>query len=278
MTQIISLQKHVGAKMLADWEKWQKAQGLSARTITERLSTIRMLLASTGATPQTLTPEHIIDYCSRDNLSASSKASYHATIRAFCKWMNITGIRDDDPTTKTPTPKRPKGHPRPITDQQLHALLQHANRGRTRAYILLAAYAGLRVHEIAKIRGEDFDGKYLTVTGKGNKTEVLPLHPQLIQLARSMPQHGWWFPAYTGDLPHVGPHAVSDAIRHCMRRAGFDGKAHQLRHTFATRLVRQGVDLSVVQKLMRHESPATTVIYTEIPFDLLESALSRLAA
>ena len=263
--------------MLADWEKWQKAQGLSKRTIAERLSTVRSLLTFANTTAEELKPDHIIEFCARDNLSAASKASYHASIRAFCRWMIMADIREDDPTVKTPTPKRPKGHPRPITDEQLHAVLKRANRARTRAYLLLAAYAGLRVHEIAKIRGEDFDGKFLTVTGKGNKTEVLPLHPQLIELARHMPKSGYWFPSYTGSGP-VGPHAVSKAIRDTMRRAGFDGKPHQLRHTFATKLVREGVDLSVVQKLMRHESPATTVIYTEIPFDLLESALSRLAA
>lgn len=263
--------------MMADWEKWQKAQGLSRRTITERLSTINSLLGYTGATPETLSAENIIDFCSRDSLSQASKASYHASIRAFCKWMVLADIRDDDPTLKTPTPKRPKGHPRPITDEQLHALVKRANRERTRSYILLAAYAGLRVHEIAKIRGEDFDGKFLTVTGKGNKTEVLPLHPQLIELARHMPKSGYWFPSYTGSGP-VGPHAVSKAIRDTMRRAGFDGHPHQLRHTFATRLIRQGVDLAIVQKLMRHESPATTVIYTEVPFDLMENALLHLAA
>ncbi|MGO2669010.1 MAG: tyrosine-type recombinase/integrase [Microbacterium gubbeenense] len=74
----------------------------------------------------------------------------------------------------------------------------------------------------------------------------------------------------------VGPHAVSSAIRHSMLRVGLDGKPHQLRHSYGTELVRAGVNLRVVQQLMRHESPATTAIYTAVDDEQLRAGIATL--
>lgn len=61
-----------------------------------------------------------------------------------------------------------------------------------------------------------------------------------------------------------------------MIRAGFRGKPHQLRHYYGTELVRAGVHMRVVQSLMRHESSATTAIYTEIDFSQMQEGITRL--
>lgn len=266
---------------LARWREWQESQGLAERTIRERAVVIRHLLAHTGAGPLTLTPEHIIAYTARPGISATSKGTYHATIRAYCAWLVRTGQRTDDPSARTPRPKRPKGRPRPIPDNQLSALLTRVNRRRTRMMILLAALAGLRVHEIAKIHGRDVDltNGVLTVTGKGGKTAMIPLHDQIIREAATFPSDGYWFPSYPAQhphLPHLTPSAVGAAIAKTMRRAGIPGKAHQLRHWYATTLLGNGVDLRIVQELMRHESPATTAIYTQVHFTQQREGIARL--
>lgn len=266
-------------ELLEEWRLWQVSEALSPRTIDERIATMRSLARHTGADLMALTPSEIIRFCGRPGLSQTTRWTYHTSIRAFCRWMVKSTHRRDNPAKKTPRPKRPKSRPRPVSDTQLEALLARANRRRTRTYILLAALAGLRVHEIAKIRGEHISGNRLTVTGKGNSTWIVPLHPRLVEEAKRYPADGHWFPAYPtqrSSLPHVGPHAVSKAIRDTMRRAGFAGKPHQLRHWFGTALVSEGVDLGVVQKLMRHESPATTVIYADIRFGLQADGLSRI--
>lgn len=140
------------------------------------------------------------------------------------------------------------------------------------------------MHEIAKIRGEDIDPytHVLTVIGKGGKVAQIPLHEILVEEARHYPREGFWFPAYRAQTTasHVHAHAVSAAIGHAMTRAGFRGKPHQLRHFYGTELVRAGVHMRVVQSLMRHESSATTAIYTEVDFTQLQDgiALLKLAA
>ncbi len=251
--------------ILDEWAAWQQAQGLSQRTITERLGTVQALFVTTGTTPHTLDARAIIRYCARPHLTASTKASYHASIRAFCTWMRRAKVRADDPSDDTPRPKRPRSKPRPLAPEQIDAIYAAANRQRTRAYIALAWLAGLRVHEIAKMHARDIDHDLgaLIITGKGGATEIVALHPDLAALATTMPRRGYWFPPYTGNSEHVTRAAVYQAIKGAMHRAGIDATPHQLRHSYGTQLLRRGANLRTVQKLMRHKNVATTQLYTD---------------
>lgn len=251
--------------ILDEWATWQAAQSLSDRTITERIGTIRALFVSTGTTPHTLDARTIVRYCARPHLTATSKATYHATIRAFTAWMVRAKVRSDNPADDTPRPKRPRSKPRPLSPEQVEAVYAAANRQRTRVYIALATLAGLRVHEIAKLHSRDVDHDLgaLIITGKGGATEIVPLHPVLEEMATRMPARGHWFPPYTGDGAHVTRAAVYAAIKGAMNRAGVDATPHQLRHSYGTQLLRRGANLRTVQKLMRHRNVATTQLYTD---------------
>ncbi|WP_052961417.1 MULTISPECIES: tyrosine-type recombinase/integrase [unclassified Leucobacter] len=268
--------------LLRTWRGWQVAQGLSDRTYTERDATMRHLFQTTGATPRTLAEFHVIMYCGRPELSDASRASYHATIRAFCAWMVKARVRADDPTAATPRPKRPRAKPRPLSFEAVRLLLATANRARTRAYVLLAVLAGMRIHEVAKIRGEDIDldRGTIIIEGKGGVVEIVPLHDELRALALTMPRTGFWFPAYTVE-GCVGRKAIYAAIKGTMKRAGLGhAKPHHLRHSYGTELLGQGADLRVVQELMRHADVSTTQRYTDIHWSAKVSAIGtlRLAA
>jgi integrase/recombinase XerD len=256
------------ATVLSYWRLWQDAQGLSGRTIDERAAVITRLVTFASVHPLALTPMVIMAYVGQPALSATSKATYHATIRAYCQWLVKTDQRADDPSLKTPTPKRPKGKPRPVFDNQLELMLSIVNRRRTRTMILLGALAGMRVHEIAKMHGGDIDrhNGILTITGKGGSTEMVPLHHELSREAEQYPADGFWFPAYSKQTasPHVTRQGVYAAIKGTMQRAGIDGTPHQLRHWYGTTLLDRGVDVRVVQRLMRHQSLDTTAIYTKV--------------
>ena len=264
-------------RILDQWRSWQEAQGLSERTITDRAVTMRHLAKHADSDLLDITPDDIINYCSRRHLSPSSRSSYHASIRSFYEWAQRTGKIAEDPSVQTPRPKRPRTQPRPVQTRHISALMRVLNRRRTRMMVVLAAYAGLRVHEIAKFRGDDLDriGGVITVTGKGGKTAMVPAHDVILEAAADFPVRGYWFPAYNG-APHVTGHAVSNAIRRAMRRAGFDGKPHQLRHYYATELLEQGVDIRIVRDLMRHESIATTEIYTQVSMRQMVAGISAL--
>ncbi|WP_344071095.1 site-specific integrase [Microbacterium sediminicola] len=192
--------------------------------------------------------------------------------------MKRARIRTDDPADDTPRPKRPRSRPRPLSVAQVEAIYRAANRHRTRVYIALGVLAGLRVHEIAKFHTRDIDTEIgtLIITGKGGATEIIPLHPDLADLARHMPTTGYWFPPYIGSNDHVTRAAVYGAIKGAMRRADIEATPHQLRHTYGTELLRRGANTRTVQKLMRHAHLASTQIYTDPDWNDEQAAIHTL--
>lgn len=146
--------------------------------------------------------------------------------------------------------------------------------------VLLASYAGLRVHEIAKFHGSGYDyiGERLIVRGKGSKIREVPVHHLIAEFAVQFPKNDYWFPAYSAqtDAQHIRSEAVSQALSKLMSKAGFKATAHQLRHWFATELLHQGVDIRIVQELLGHEQLSTTQIYTQVSHAQLVAAVKTL--
>lgn len=262
--------------LLAQWRGWQTAQGLSLRTINERDYFIRHFLTITGADPLHIEPEHIIGYIGRVGIGQSTRATYHKHLRAYSRWLIKTQRRVDDPTLQTPVPKQPKGVPRPVSQGDLSKILLAAKRPKARMMVLLASLQGLRVHEIAKIQGDDVNVEALTliVTGKGSKTAYLPLHETVAMFAADFPVDEYWFPGVRGGL---APNSVSRVIKRAMGNAGVKATPHALRHYFGSTLVQNGVDLRTVQELLRHESLATTQIYTQVTDQARRTAISGLS-
>jgi integrase len=231
-----------------------------------------------GSRVESVRPLDIARFLGRSSLKQNSRAAYFGYIHSFYRWWGDNG--GTDTAAKLPRPKAPKGVPRPITDEQLRNLLAVRMHRRTRVMIQLAAFAGLRVHEIAKIRGEDVDpmARTLRVTGKGNVTAVLPLHPVLMEAARGMPRRGWWFPGNSRrpGLP-VRSRSVADIIGQAMDRAGIPGgTAHRIRHWYGSKLVADGADLRTAQTLLRHSNLNTTAIYVEVVDAKRIEAIDRL--
>lgn len=259
------------------WTLTMQAQGLSQATITERTRLIHQLARTTGTDPAALTP-HTISTWLATLPSAATKSTYYTVLRAWSRWLIQSEYRADDPTCRIPRPRTPAGHPRPVTDAQLDAVLALPLRQDTRTKIILAAYAGMRVHEIAKIRGEDISpvAGTITITGKGGRTDTLPAHQLILQRASLYPRRGLWFPSPRNPAVPVRAKTVSRVISDAFDRADAPATAHQLRHYFATSLLRAGTDSRVVQSLMRHESLATTGRYLAVNTDQQRTALSGL--
>lgn len=211
--------------------------------------------------------------------SSSTAATYFSYLQSWHKWLCLMDHRPDNPMVKLATPKRPERAPRPVGDDELVRLLTMRMHHRTRIMVMLAALAGFRVSEIAKVRGEDVDPQTprIYVIGKGGKRAWVPLHPLLVDASSSMPLRGWWFPANKrrpGD--HLHPKSVSDILGQAMRRGGVVGTPHALRHWYGTTLLDDGADLRTVQELLRHTSVSTTQVYTRVPDARRISAIARL--
>lgn len=258
--------------VLAEYEAYLRAEGARQRTVDARLSGVSLLSQSAGKDPRWLGRVEIAQWLSNEALAAWSRATYYGHARAWFWFLRLTGRRGDNPTERMKRPKTPRGLPRPLTAIQVHDAIASTQPGHGRTYLLLAAFAGLRVHEVAKVRGEDVTVSGIRVVGKGGHTRIIPTHPRIWADAADYGRIGYWFPSHSAS-GHVVPGSVSTAIRRALTIAGIDGHAHQLRHFFGTEVLRAaGGDIRVAQELLGHASPATTAVYT-----LVDSAAQRAA-
>lgn len=268
--------KHVAVER---WGREMRALQRSPRTIGERTRCVYWFSAAAGVDPLALTADDILAVLDQLDVCPATVGSYLSHLRAWFRWCEQAGLRAGDPTIRVGSPVVAAREPRPISDEHARILsLDESMRPATRAKVILGMYAGLRVSEIARVRGRDLDliSGTIEVNGKGGKRVTLPLHPLAADLAAVMPRRGWWFPSPVDLSRPIGRTSCSDGIRRAMHRLGVPGSGHQLRHWFASSLLANGVDVRVVQTLMRHASLATTAIYTRVDPGMQRAALERL--
>lgn len=263
---------------------WMQAEGHTENTWKARVRRVEKFAATLTCEPEDATTEDVVHYLASLRVGKSTRATYHSHLRGWFRWLVVMRYRDDNPLERMKPPRPPRRQPRPVTDRELEVILATPVRQRTRMMLLLAAFQGLRCHEIAKMRGEDVnlaDG-LLTVRGKGDVVAVLQLHPLVSALAAEFPVRGWWFPTHNGnEHGDVGPmlaKSVSHVLSEVFKRAGVAGGAHRLRHWHGTKLIEEGTDVRVVQTLLRHSSLSTTALYTKISPEQQRVAINRLHA
>lgn len=244
------------------WADWLRASGARPRTVGTRMAGVKALASHASLDdPATATTADLIGWLGSCKTEWTRK-TYYATARSWFGWLVDMGLRTDNPLERIAKPRTPRSLPRPAPTATVPAMLAHPTCPRAYAYTCLACYAGLRVHEIAKVRGEDLEGGWLYVDGKGGHRAAIPVHERIAALAVGLPERGYWFPG--AEDGHVHATAVSQTLRNGLRRAGADGTAHSLRHWYGTAILRSSRDLRVTQELMRHASPASTAVYTQV--------------
>lgn len=186
-------------------------------------------------------------------------------MRCFYRWARRRGVVEVDPTEDLRDPKVPPGLPHPISETHLRVALTAATDPLLRVWLLLGAYCGLRVSEIARVRVEHValdqtPVALRVVDGKGGRDRVVPVPSTVVaELRPFLTGRGrLWLP----DRLHPGA-AVTYAITGHLRSLGIAHSAHSLRHRYATALYRASRDLLLVQRLLGHSSPATTAIYAQ---------------
>jgi site-specific recombinase XerD len=220
--------------------------------------------------------------------SASWVATNLAAIRtAFDKMCGETL------TTGLVTPRRRLRPPRVLSRQQVVSLLGCLASPRDRLLASLIYATGLRISEALRLRARDveLDRDHIVVwRGKGGKVRVVPLpdrlRPSLAALCSD--PDAYLFRAANATR-HLGPRGLQRALRRAAEVAnlGQGVTCHTLRHSFATHLLEDGMDIRVIQSLLGHERLETTHIYTHIasvtvskvrsPFDTLGAPTPSLA-
>lgn len=238
------------------FRRYQLVRGLSPRTIRRRSVSIRQFADSIAPLPLLEATADLIDDWLATHPSAATRRAYRGDLMAFFTWASKRDLCAN-PVLKTDSIRVPKPLPKPVPASYLAAVLASAPPD-VRLMIALAAYAGLRVSEIAALQRSDIDlvsqAPTLAVrAGKGNKDRIVPVHPDLAVLLRSLKP---------GPVVGVGAQTVGVKISTHLRSLGIDATAHKLRHTFGTELARSTEgNVILIAKMMGHEDISTSMRY-----------------
>jgi site-specific recombinase XerD len=247
--------------LIDTFSEYQRGRGFSRNTIRRRRVSLTAFanyvapLTLEGATPA-LVEEWVYGHG-----APSTKHAYLADLRVFYKWAVRRGVLPENPCDKVDAPKVPKTLPRPVDAALVPMLVALAPSGKVALMVALAAYAGLRRSEIARLDYIDVNlsGRPQTLTvrgGKGGKDRTIPIHPHLARLLESRS---------AGPVVGLAPDSVGTLVADHMRSCGVPATLHQLRHTFATEAAAvPGVDVWTVAQLLGHEQLNTSLLYVSL--------------
>ena len=241
---------------------WCAARELSRNTIRDRRYLLGRVYGDLGA-PATWTAERIAGWLATPGWSAQTRATYRRHLAGFCRWAVEAGRLAVDPTAHLPAPRIPPSPPRtPVPPAVAETMLAEAPEP-WRTAAIIAYFDGLRAFEIAGLDRADVSRDVIEVRGKGGRVDLLPTHPRVWEhvaprpegLLVSRPDGG----ALTAQQMSNG---FADWARQTYRRT--DVSLHRFRHGFCDRLRQAGVDVRVIQTLMRHASIVTTQRYMHV--------------
>lgn len=263
--------------LIESYATYLRSWQASPTTIRARLTLARSRLRAWGV--DGFTPERIAAFLAADDKGVPRKrwttTTYHNHLTDLCAFLVAAGLLDVSPMDSIKRAKRQSKRPRPLTEEEIERVLV-AVEGRTRDWIVIALLTGLRAFEIAKLRGEDITADGLYVLGKGGIEATLPCHPDIAAMADRYPALGYWFPG--NDNGHVRAQQISLTVGKVFESMEIVGSIHRCRHAYATRLLRGGTNIRVVQQLMRHSSLETTAGYLAVVGDEARDAILRLSA
>ena len=224
----------------------------------------------------------------RQGLARTSTARAFSSVRSFFQFLDRRGLAHNASIGAIQTPKLPRSVPKALSERDMEELLEAPAEQEREAWldlrdaaVLMLLYgAGLRIGEaLALPKGvvEDLlkTGRdTLAVTGKGNKTRLVPLLPQALEALGAYRDACPWLAARgPGEAFFVGarggaldPAIVQKRVRDIRRSLGLAESVtpHALRHSFATHLLGAGGDLRTIQELLGHASLSTTQRYTDV--------------
>jgi len=239
--------------------------------------------------------EAVLAIWQKDGLAPSTAARKLSAMKQFCLFLQMDGIRKDNPAHSLRGPKQGRGLPKILSHDDIEALFKTVEKDKSAKGVRLwtqleILYAGgLRVSELvslklnsaARVTYEDAQA-CLMIRGKGGKERLVPLTGAAVRAIKdwlalreqTLPKNAltkeraerFLFPS-SGKSGHMTRERFAQLLKQLARDAGLDAtriSPHTLRHAFATHLLERGADLRVVQTLLGHADIATTQIYTHV--------------
>ena len=211
-------------------------------------------------------------------LSAASRARKISAIRSFFQYLTVKAkLLDENPVQDLDSPKIPKTLPRYLTlEESQRLLLAVDGKNKERDYCILCIFlnCGLRISELVGLNVSDYRGESLRVVGKGNKERTVYLNDACrdaidnylsVRKLLAPPRVTAMF--LSNRRARMSCDSVQVMVKKNLTKAGLDASlysTHKLRHTAATLMLQNGVDVRTLQEVLGHENLNTTQIYTHI--------------
>jgi site-specific recombinase XerD len=262
---------------------------LSPKTQTHYIRAVKNLAGYLERSPDTTTVEDLRCYQLHLVDTGISRPSLNAAITGLRFFFEVTLDRGDV-MKKMKAVYEPRKLPVVLSPEEVTQLLDAAPNLKAKAALAVAYGTGLRASEVVHLKVCDIDrerGVVRVEQGKGRKDRYAMLSPTLRLLLRAwwrdgrakgkMLPGGWLFPG----MNPVNPMTTRQLNRICheaVDAAGLDKRVslHTLRHSFATHLLEQGVDIRVIQVLLGHKKLDTTALYSQVATRTLRDVTSPL--
>ncbi|MEH6580135.1 MAG: site-specific integrase [Amphritea sp.] len=250
---------------------------LASKTQSGYIRAVKRLTRYLGRSPNTATSEDLRRYQLHMVNSGVSRITLNATITGLRFFFEVTLGRVDALRLMS-TVRVPRKLPTVLSPEEVTRLLDAASSPKHKAALAVAYGAGLRASEVVALKISDIDSQRMTLRveqGKGRKDRFAMLSPALLNLLRNwwrighsqglMFSDGWLFP---GQNP-INPLTTRQLNRACHTAAKVTElnkrvSMHILRHSFATHLLEQKVDIRVIQVLLGHKKLETTALYSQV--------------
>ncbi len=278
--------------ILREFESYlQLEKGLSVNTIKSYLKDLEQYTSHLGKyyhvdKPKRIEKRHIENFLQtlhRRKLSPKTIARKISAIKSFHHFLYVEKIIDSDISSDFQTPKIPKNLPTVLSVEEVVKILEISDVDsplgyRNKALLELIYGSGLRVSELLDIRMRDvhLDESYVLVQAKGGKERIVPISDiAIIALRKYMTDPNGRQKLMKKPLPYLfinneggklSRQGFYKVLQGLANDAGIEVNVspHTLRHSFATHLLENGIDLRSLQTLLGHEDISTTQIYTHI--------------
>ncbi len=252
-------------------------RGRSEHTVKSYVSDLKMFLSEAGlsSVPISELEEAGMKWLTdrRAELAPRTTQRRLTSLRAFARWAGQGGMFLD---YKPPTALKHIPDPLPERMPGVHKLIETATDWRLKTLVGLCGLAGLRISEALSMTREniDFRENLLVVRGKGDKERTVPFGEHLSDILMEAVMRSMGQPV----LVEMGDRLARRTITRLGKRAKLKREiaSHQLRATFATHLLDEGVDIRTIQELLGHANVTTTQGYTAVTLNKMRDAVKGL--
>jgi integrase/recombinase XerD len=258
-------------------------RGFVEKTQSDYIRHVKNFTIFLRRSPDTATPEDLRAYQLNQREAGVQPPTINSTVAAL-RFFFTTTCNQPEMARHLRIVKQPQKLPVVLTGEEVLLLLEAARGPRDKAALAVAYGSGLRLSEIANLKVSDIDSKRMVLRveqGKGKEDRNGLLSPRLLEVLREWWLIGqpttWLFPGRDPLLP-ISTKQIYRAVCDTAAAVGIKKRVspHTLRHSFATHLLEQGVDIRLIQVALGHSKIDTTTRYVHVASKVLREMVSPL--